>query len=82
LVHGSGYRRIVTVGCSDRTIQSRLKVWVTAGARGTAETLATARGAGVTSTVAQLDDMEVPGPAGRDLARKLSWVAGAGEPGR
>src|SRR5450759_3675801 len=29
-----------------------------------------------------LDGMEVPGPAGRDLARKLSWVAGAGEPGR
>ena len=29
-----------------------------------------------------LDGMEVPGRSGRGLARKLSWVAGRGEPGR
>lgn len=27
LVHGSGYERISTPGCSDRTIRRRLKEW-------------------------------------------------------
>jgi len=31
LVHGSGYERIATVGCSDRTIRRRLKAWAAAG---------------------------------------------------
>jgi hypothetical protein len=31
LVHGSGYERIATVGCSDRTIRRRLKDWAAAG---------------------------------------------------
>jgi len=31
LVHGSGYERIATAGCSDRTIRRRLKDWATAG---------------------------------------------------
>lgn len=31
LVHGSGYERIATVGCSDRTIRRRLHEWATAG---------------------------------------------------
>jgi hypothetical protein len=31
LVHGSGYERIATPGCSDRTIRRRLQDWATAG---------------------------------------------------
>jgi hypothetical protein len=31
LVHGSGYERIATPGCSDRTIRRRLKDWAAAG---------------------------------------------------
>lgn len=31
LVHGSGYERIATKGCSDRTIRRRLKDWAEAG---------------------------------------------------
>jgi len=30
-VHGSGYERIATAGCSDRTIRRRLKQWAAAG---------------------------------------------------
>src|SRR5215211_4619115 len=31
LVHGSGYERIATPGCSERTIRRRLQAWATAG---------------------------------------------------
>jgi len=31
LVHGSGYERIATPGCSDRTIRRRLLDWAKAG---------------------------------------------------
>ena len=31
LVHGSGYERIATAGCSDRTIRRRLHEWAEAG---------------------------------------------------
>jgi len=31
LVHGSGYERIATAGCSDRTIRRRLREWAEAG---------------------------------------------------
>jgi hypothetical protein len=31
LVHGSGYERIATAGCSDRTIRRRLKIWAALG---------------------------------------------------
>src|SRR3954453_15581486 len=31
LVHGSGYERVATVGCSDRTIRRRLEDWAHAG---------------------------------------------------
>ncbi|GIF86555.1 IS5 family transposase [Catellatospora bangladeshensis] len=31
LVHGSGYERIATAGCSDRTIRRRRKAWADAG---------------------------------------------------
>ena len=32
LVHGSGYKRIATPGCSDRTIRRRMRAWAEAGA--------------------------------------------------
>src|SRR5205823_10865580 len=31
LVHGSGYERIASVGCSDRTIRRRLQEWAATG---------------------------------------------------
>jgi hypothetical protein len=31
LVHGSGYERIASAGCSDRTIRRRLKTWAALG---------------------------------------------------
>ena len=31
LVHGSGYERVATTGCSDRTIRRRLKDWAERG---------------------------------------------------
>ncbi len=31
LVHGSGYERVATAGCSDSTIRRRLKAWADAG---------------------------------------------------
>ena len=31
LVHGSGYERIASAGCSDRTIRRRLRAWAAAG---------------------------------------------------
>jgi hypothetical protein len=31
LVHGSGYERIATLGCSDRTIRRRLAEWAEQG---------------------------------------------------
>lgn len=40
LVHGSGYERIATPGCSERTIRRRLQEWATAGLAEVLHTLA------------------------------------------
>jgi transposase len=40
LVHGSGYERIASVGCSDGTIRRRLKEWAAAGLSEQVHTLA------------------------------------------
>ena len=40
LVHGSGYERIATSGCSDRTIRRRLREWAAAGMAEQLHTLA------------------------------------------
>ncbi len=40
LVHGSGYERIASVGCSDRTIRRRLTEWAAAGLAEHVHTLA------------------------------------------
>jgi len=39
LVHGSGYERIASPGCSDRTIRRRLKEWAAAGVAAVRHTL-------------------------------------------
>lgn len=43
LVHGSGYERIATPGCSDRTIRRRLHTWAAAGLADTLHTLVLAQ---------------------------------------
>ena len=40
LVHGSGYERISTPGCSDRTIRRRVKEWAEQGISETVHALA------------------------------------------
>ena len=40
LVHGSGYERIATAGCSDRTIRRRVRAWADAGLAETRHRLA------------------------------------------
>ena len=40
LVHGSGYERIASAGCSDRTIRRRLRAWAAAGLSEQVHTLA------------------------------------------
>jgi len=40
LVHGSGYERIASPGCSDRSIRRRLHAWATAGLAEQVQTLA------------------------------------------
>jgi hypothetical protein len=40
LVHGSGYERIASPGCSDRTIRRRLQAWAAAGVAAQLHTLA------------------------------------------
>lgn len=43
LVHGSGYERIATPGCSDRTIRRRVRAWSEAGLTGHLHALALAQ---------------------------------------
>lgn len=43
LVHGSGYERIASPGCSDRTIRRRLREWAAAGLAQTLHALAVAQ---------------------------------------
>jgi transposase len=71
LVHGSGYERIASPGCSDATIRRRLKEWAAAGLSEQAHTLALQaydRMIGL-----ELDDLAVDGcvtkaPSGGEVA--------------
>jgi len=71
LVHGSGYERIASPGCSDATIRRRLKEWATAGPSEQVHTLALRaydRMIGL-----ELDDLAVDGcitkaPSGGEVA--------------
>jgi hypothetical protein len=71
LVHGSGYERIATPGCSDRTIRRRLDDWADAGI---GEQLLRAALAGYDQMIGlDLDDLSVDGsitksPCGGEVA--------------
>jgi len=59
LVHGSGYERIATPGCSDRTIRRRLDDWAAAGV---GEAVLRAALAGYDQMIGlDLDDLSVDG---------------------
>ncbi len=71
LVHGSGYERIASPGCSDRTIRRRLKEWAAAGLAERLHELAL--GAYDTMIGLELDDVAVDGcttkaPSGGEAA--------------
>lgn len=71
LVHGTGYERIATVGCSDRTIRRRLHAWASAGV---GEQVLAAALAGYDQIIGlDLDDLSVDGsitkaPCGGEVA--------------
>src|SRR4029078_7034252 len=71
LVHGSGYERIATPGCSDRTIRRRLDDWAVAGV---GEAVLRAALAGYDQMIGlDLDDLSVDGsitkaPCGGEVA--------------
>jgi hypothetical protein len=59
LVHGSGYERIASPGCSDRTIRRRVHAWATAGLMEQVHTLALAAYERMIGL--ELDDLAVDG---------------------
>jgi transposase len=81
LVHGSGYERIASEGCSDATIRRRLKEWAAAGLSEQVHTLALAaydRMLGL-----DLDDLAVDGcitkaPGGGEVAGRSPVDRGKG----
>jgi hypothetical protein len=71
LAHGSGYERIATAACSDRTIRRRLKLWAQAGVAQWIHEIALAAYDRIISL--ELDDLSVDGciakaPCGGDKA--------------
>ena len=84
LVHGSGYERIASVGCSEGTIRRRLKEWAAAGLSEQVHTLALEaydRMIGL-----ELDDLAVDGcvtkaPSGGEVAgRSIGASRGSNAP--
>jgi len=77
LVHGSGYERIATLGCSDRTIRRRLHDWAEGGLAETLHALVLAqydRMIGI-----ELDDVAVDGcitkaPGGGERPDDPPWI--------
>lgn len=77
LVHGSGYERIATLGCSDRTIRRRLHDWAEGGLAETLQALVLAqcdRMIGI-----ELDDVAVDGcitkaPGGGERPDDSPWI--------
>jgi transposase len=81
LVHGSGYERLATPGCSDRTIRRRLQEWATAGLAEQLHTLA--RQAYDKMIGLELDELAADGcitkaPGGRDVAGRSPVDRGKG----
>ncbi len=81
LVHGSGYERIATPGCSDRTIRRRLREWVAAGVAEQVHTLALQAYDKMIGL--ELDELAVDGcitkaPGGGDVAGRSPVDRGKG----
>lgn len=73
LVHGSGYERIATPGCSDRTIRRRLRAWADAGLAETLHTLVLAQYdqlLGLDLSAVVVDGCLTKAPGGGDKAGK------------
>ncbi len=71
LVHGSGYERIATHGCSDRTIRRRVREWAEAGLATALHTLALAqydRMIGLDLTDVAVDGCITKAPCGGEKA--------------
>ena len=80
LVHGSGYERIATPGCSDRTIRRRLDDWAEAGV---GEEVLRAALAGYDQMVGlDLDDLSVDGSITKSPCGGRSVRAQPGRPGQ
>lgn len=81
LVHGSGYERIATPGCSDRTIRRRLREWAAAGVAEQVHTLALQAYDQMIGL--ELEDLAVDGcitkaPGGGDVAGRSPVDRGKG----
>jgi transposase len=81
LVHGSGYERIATPGCSDRTIRRRLREWAAAGVAERLHTLALQAYDKMIGL--ELEDLAVDGcitkaPGGGDVAGRSPVDRGKG----
>jgi transposase len=81
LVHGSGYERIATPGCSDRTIRRRLREWAAAGVAEQVHTLALQAYDKMIGL--ELEDLAVDGcitkaPGGGDVAGRSPVDRGKG----
>lgn len=71
LVHGSGYERIATAGCSDRTIRRRVRAWAEAGLAATLHALVLAqydRVIGLELDVLAVDGCITKAPCGGEKA--------------
>src|SRR5205823_1249174 len=71
LVHGSGYERIASAGCSDRTIRRRLQQWAAAGLTEQLHTLALAayeRMIGLDLEELAVDGCMTKAPSGGEVA--------------
>jgi transposase len=73
LVHGSGYERIASPGCSDRTIRRRVHAWAAAGLTATLHTLVLAqydRLLGLDLSTVAVDGCMTKAPGGGENAGK------------
>jgi hypothetical protein len=80
LVHGSGYERIASPGCSDRTIRRRLRAWAAAGISQQVHALALAaydQMIGLDLADVAVDGCITKAPYGRGLRRARSRWTGA-----
>jgi hypothetical protein len=81
LVHGSGYERIATTGCSDRTIRRRLQEWAALGLAKQVHVLALEayeRMIGLDLETLAVDGCITKAPAGGEVAGRSPVDRGSG----